>query len=44
MRLKINTFLHEFVDAYLLLMLKYHNSASFISSGKQFSRIVELNC
>lgn len=29
---------------YLLFMLKYHYSASFISSCKQFSRIVELNC
>lgn len=29
--------------SYLLFMLKYHYSASFIPSGEQFSRIVELN-
>lgn len=31
------------IQSYLLFMLKYHYSASFIPSGKQFSRIVELN-
>lgn len=33
----------QFRESYLLFMLKYHYSASFIPSGKQFSRIVELN-
>lgn len=30
-------------NSYLLFMLEYHYSASFIPSGKQLSRIVELN-